>query len=216
MTQVPLVLIPGMGADARLFLPQQAAFPQLKVATWITPDRHESLPEYAGRMASAHGVAPGSVLGGASFGGVVALEMACLIRPQACLLIGSLRSPLGLRPGYRLLGPVSGLVGFAPRVARWVRNWRGIGYSAAMASVVEQVADADPRFLRWATRALLKWRPSPEIASLKIYQIHGSADRLLPANRSQSDHFIDRAGHLLTLSHPNEVNEFLRRHMPVE
>ena len=73
-----LILLPGLGADHRLLEPQRAAFPQLIVPPWIPPRKHESLPQYAERMAET--VTPPHdvplVLGGVLFGGMLAYEMA--------------------------------------------------------------------------------------------------------------------------------------------
>ncbi|MFZ1934503.1 MAG: thioesterase domain-containing protein, partial [Thermoguttaceae bacterium] len=78
-----LILLPGLGADHRLLEPQRAAFPQLIVPPWIPPRKHESLPQYAERMAQT--VAPPHdvplVLGGVSFGGMLAYEMARWLKP---------------------------------------------------------------------------------------------------------------------------------------
>jgi predicted esterase len=76
MADTPLILFAGMGADERLFAPQREAFPQLVVPKWIEPVPGESLAEYARRFAEY--VDPGveCYVGGASFGGFVALEVA--------------------------------------------------------------------------------------------------------------------------------------------
>src|SRR5687768_11148554 len=104
---VPLILLSGMGADERLFEPQREAFPNLQVPVWIDPLPGESLRAYAVRM--AHKVDPGCpcIVGGASFGGMVALEMAPLLQARACLLIGSVRSSEELSWRWRALRPVA-------------------------------------------------------------------------------------------------------------
>src|SRR4051794_30719168 len=90
---VPLILLSGMAADERLFAPQRAAFPHLVVPAWIEPLAKEPLPAYAARLARQ--VDPGRpcIVGGASFGGLVALEMAHYLQARACVLISSVRSP---------------------------------------------------------------------------------------------------------------------------
>jgi len=90
---IPLILFPGMGADARLFAPQRAAFPQLIVPTWIKPERGESLAAYAERCARQIDPGEECFVGGASFGGFVAVEAARHLRAKACFLIGSARGP---------------------------------------------------------------------------------------------------------------------------
>ena len=95
-TDIPIILLSGMASDERLFEPQLDAFPNLRVQPWIAPLSGESLRAYAVRLAPM--VDPGvpCIVGGASFGGVVALELAQHLPALACILIGSIRSPSGL------------------------------------------------------------------------------------------------------------------------
>lgn len=208
-----LFLLPGMGADARMFRPQQRAFPELQVLEWIPPEPRETIVHYAGRLSERVLISPGSFLGGASFGGVVALEMAALLPVKKCLLIGSLRSPAGLRLAYRPWRRLSSLLSLGPVLARgslWPARYL---CGPSTRGTLRQLADADGRFLSWAARALLDWIPSANIAAVAVSQIHGQRDWLLPANLSQADFIVPQAGHLLSLTHPQEVNDFLRRQM---
>lgn len=209
----PLILLPGMGADARMFPEQQLAFPHLEIPRWIKPEPHESLSHYAARMVEQIPPRRGGFLGGASFGGVVALEMSCLLQPEACLLIGSLRDPQALPAAYRRLRGITGLTRWAPALG-WLGLWTvGFVWRSRSLRVLRQLSDADGRFLSWATRALLDWTPSPGIAGLRVFQIHGGRDWVLPARLTQAEHIIPDAGHLLSLTHSAEVNEFLRSHI---
>src|SRR5204863_6450986 len=90
---IPLLLLPGMGTDERLFRYQKEAFPTLIVPPWIEPLAGESLSHYAAHLARI--VDPGvpCFIGGASFGGIVALEMANHLHARACFLIASVSSP---------------------------------------------------------------------------------------------------------------------------
>ncbi len=207
---ISLRLLPGMGADARMFGPQQLAFPSLQVVGWIPPEPRESIARYAARLCEQLNLSPHTLMGGASFGGVVALEMAALMPLKDCILIGSLRSPAGLRWTYPKLRHLSGLISVAPRCAAgglWLANpvW-----SALYRGILRQIAESDARFLKWAVRALLDWQPSPAVANVTIHQIHGQRDLLLPARVSRADHIVPGAGHLLSLTHPQAVNDFIR------
>lgn len=92
----PLILFSGLAADANIFVPQKLAFPQLVVPKWPIPNQHDTLDTYCDRLADdlrAHGEA---IIGGASFGGIIALHVAQRMNPLAVLLIGSVRSPVEL------------------------------------------------------------------------------------------------------------------------
>src|SRR5690242_19820384 len=98
-----------MAADERLFEAQAASFPDLRVQPWVPPLPGESLRAYAARLAPLVDPVQPCIVGGASFGGVVALELAAHVPALACILIGSVRSPSGLPWRWRLLRPVAAL-----------------------------------------------------------------------------------------------------------
>lgn len=117
-----LLLLPGLGADRRLFDAQRACTAPIEVIEWIEPHREESLADYAKRLAATIDTSSPFLLGGASFGGMVALEMARHVRPRAVVLIGSCRSPRTLPWFYRPLAalaplmPIAALGGLLARV----------------------------------------------------------------------------------------------------
>lgn len=120
----PLILLPGMAAGGRLFRLQRAALPCLCTPDWIEPFDREPLTDYAQRFAQS--IAPGGrcFVGGASFGGIVALEMAAHLHAEACFLVASVRSDSELPWRLRALRPVArlGPIGLG-RVAAWVAQW---------------------------------------------------------------------------------------------
>jgi hypothetical protein len=203
-----------MGADERVFAPQRQAFQQLIVPPWIQPLRGESLSGYAARFAQQ--IDPGGpcFVGGASFGGFVAIEMARhLADPRGVFLIGSCRSPAELPRRIRALRTIRGVARWMPFGA--VCSVAGIGATAlsivpapATRSLLRQLADTDARFLRWACRAVLEWEQSAAPA-VPIHHIHGRCDHVLPATNTQADLIVDGAGHVLSLRRGREVNEFL-------
>jgi pimeloyl-ACP methyl ester carboxylesterase len=71
-----LLLLPGLGADAQLFEPQRKVFPELEVVPWLEPRSKESLEDFGRRMAESADLDGEVVLGGVSFGGMVASVMA--------------------------------------------------------------------------------------------------------------------------------------------
>src|SRR5262245_33260701 len=84
-----LIMLPGLGADARLLTPQAAAFPGLVTPAWIEPKRNESLPDYAARFAATFALSQDTIIGGVSFGGMVALEIARQCRVRAAAVIAT-------------------------------------------------------------------------------------------------------------------------------
>ena len=210
-----LILLPGLGADARQFEPQRVEFPNLVVPPWIAPLRGEPLPAYAERMAETMPRGRPIVLGGSSFGGMVACEMAQYVKPAMVVLIGSCRGPSGVRPLLRSLRPIVPLlpavsisVGklLAPPAVRMF----SLLDSAQRKLRAKMLRDADPRFVRWGAQALLDWQPGPLPSGIPIRHIHGARDRVLPAARAEVDVLVPGAGHLVNMTHAEQVNRYLR------
>jgi pimeloyl-ACP methyl ester carboxylesterase len=139
------------------------------------------LPAYAARLARR--VDPGRpcFVGGASFGGIVALEMAAHVQARACFLIASVRSPSELPWWGRWLRPVAQL---GPerlgRVAGAVAAVSAPSLPHGSVGSLRRLAQPQAAFLRWASWAVLSWRPSPGTRRVRVLQIHGAADRTLP------------------------------------
>src|SRR5262245_46960726 len=98
-----------MAADERLFEAQAAVFPNLRVQPWLPPLPRESLREYAARLAPLVNPGRPCLIGGSSFGGIVALELVPHLPALGCILIGSIRSPTGLPWRWRALRPAAAL-----------------------------------------------------------------------------------------------------------
>jgi pimeloyl-ACP methyl ester carboxylesterase len=218
MGETPLILFPGMGADRRIFEPQIAVFPQLIVPPWIKPEPHESLPHYAERF--AHQIDPGCpcYVGGASFGGFIALEAARHLQTRACFLIGSVRTPDELPLRIRILRKLKHLLPQIP--FEWIAPLVGVTVRLSgdrmrplTHRVMKIVAESDAAYIRWACGAVLSWEPSAATPTFPVYHIHGRCDLVLPARRTHPDALILTGGHILSLTRPNEVNHFLTEKM---
>jgi len=212
-----IVLFPGLGADARLFREQQARFPSLTVVSWIQPRGSESLADYAARLASdVSGLHP-SYIGGSSFGGMVALEVARLLRPRGVFLLGSCRSPRSIRGVLRFGTRIASVLPesllrrgdlFATPVAR-VMGSRSREIATLVAEMYRSVS---PRLIRWGAGAIRNW-PGLEDPGVPVHHIHGQSDRVIPLRGVRPDRVVPGAGHLLTLTHPEAVNAFLAEEM---
>ena len=209
-----LLLLPGLGADGALFEPQRRAVPNLEVPPWLDPEPAEPLPDYAARMASRLQAGPDLVLGGVSFGGMVALEMARLLRPRAVVLIASARSGAAIRPHMRTLGALwsrtpTALMRPPALVAPAVAWAFGATTPEGRAMMRHFLETRDPAFVRWGLSALLRWRPA-EGPACPVFHVHGGADRLIPAARVAANRVVPGAGHLVNVTHAEEVNAFVK------
>jgi pimeloyl-ACP methyl ester carboxylesterase len=203
-------MLSGMAADERLFEPQLAHFPSLRVQPWVKPLPGESIRSYAARLAKLANPGQPCLVGGASFGGIVAMEMAAHLRALGCVLIGSVRSPVELSLKWRMMWPLA-ILG-PDRLAMLALLGSRIGRRLLRGGTVrrwQRLSQPEASFVRWAMCALARWRPRPTLGRVPLFQIHGAADRTLPVSLTRPDVIVPSGGHALTLFSPAAVNAFL-------
>ena len=210
----PIILLSGMGADARVFQKQMDEIPQLSVPEWIDPLPRESLSSYAARFADILNPGVPCYIGGASFGGFVALEMIKHLDVIGCILIGSVRSPDEFPGKFNVLKKMSLVADALPfEVATMLSKAAllssGIFSGAHLTELMKQMSDSDASFLRWACRAVLEWEGVGS-CNVPIHQIHGEKDFVLPVNNTSPNVIVAGAGHALSMSHTDEVTQFLK------
>ncbi|WP_375418369.1 alpha/beta fold hydrolase [uncultured Hymenobacter sp.] len=209
-----LYLIPGLGADGRLFaplLPRLPATVRPQVLEWLPPAAPaESLASYAARLAAP--ILPNETcwVAGVSFGGIVALEIGRL-RPRARIIqISSLSAaellPLQLRLLRRLrLTPLASprLLNWFPGVGNWFFGIQDIEMAKLLRSFMRQL---DGRYLRWSLQALLHWDSRGVGPAVTL---HGTRDRVFPLGRRQVDYQIPGGPHFMVYTHAEEVGAAL-------
>jgi pimeloyl-ACP methyl ester carboxylesterase len=216
--QPRLVMLPGLGANKRMFEPQRGAFPDLFVPEWIPPRPGESLREYAMRWGATLTRDPRPVvLCGVSCGSMLVQEMAGDLRPAALVLISTCRSARQIgwfdRAAGRVLARTPRGLAEHMRTLGAVMGWPALGPlgAAERRCVLEMAGEAPVDVVLWGMRAILDWPGAPTIATCPTLRIHGRRDRIIPARGDEADHFVEGAGHLLNMTHAAEVNALIAR-----
>lgn len=211
----PLILLPGMGADARMFAAQRARFPGLLVPDWPPLIPREPLRDFAARLAATLDITRETVLGGASMGGMVALEIARLKPPRAVVLIGSCRGPEAVPRALALAELAARLVPNPVldlfRVFDHLALARLGPLTADQRTLLRAMSrDHSMAFLAWAGRAILEWPGVPD-PGVPVLHLHGRLDRMLLPGRVRPDVMLDDAGHVPSITHPAAVNAIIER-----
>jgi pimeloyl-ACP methyl ester carboxylesterase len=220
-----LYFIPGMGADGRLFEGLKREGLEFEVIEFIPPIKGESLREYALRLAEKIDTSKPFVLGGQSLGGVMATEIAQVLKPEKLILISSVKHSREF-PFYYKLGrylPVHRLfsgrwfVQHGPRArVRHLPEWQR--------DILKGMRrDANAEFVEWAVNAVVNWRSvgaskrlALESGCLKVgnidcLHIHGTRDLVLPGVFVRGRIKVRHGQHVMVLTHAKEiVAEILR------
>ena len=146
---------------------------------------------------------------------MLACEMAGQLRPKALVLVGSCRRPEAIRRDVRWLRPILshvpgwGVAAAKPLAPLVLFTFGGLTPEQKRLCAAMFRA-SDRRWLRWAIGAILHWRPTP-IVGPRVFQIHGRRDRMIRVSRVAADVVVPDGGHLINLSHAEQVNEFIRQ-----
>lgn len=178
---------------------------------WIRPEKDESLPAYAGRLAQKMDTKESFAVVGLSMGGMMATEIAKLYHPAVTILLSSVPAnthlPYYFRWAYRLrlhkMVPVNLL-----KSASIFKRALTPDTNEDKLILKQVIRDSDPVFIKWAMNAILSWKN--EEVPQPYWHIHGTKDEVLPLKYTKPTHSIEGGNHLMIMSKANELNEILK------
>lgn len=214
-----IYLLPGLGADARMYLPQMKVLNNCEVLEHLNPNKHETLQEYALRLVPKIDTTEKFCLVGTSLGGMLAIELSRHVTPQKVILIATIKDRSEM-PGFiramkhlKLHKLLKGerIIDMNTLLANRLNN-RGDDQIATLLS--QMAASTNPRFIEWAIDAVVNWHPAP-LPQVPFVHLHGTNDRLFPISRIKNAIPVQGGTHVMNISSSNSVNELLLKHLTV-
>lgn len=211
ISSVKVYLISGLAADYRIF--KNLIFPsgiEPVYLDWITPEKDETLKNYALRLAEKIDTSEKFALMGLSMGGMIAVEIAKKFPTVKLILLSSIPVNSHL-PFYFGWSRVLRLHKIIP--VSWFRYGSiakrlFTAESAEDKAILKQIIrESDPKFVKWAMDAILHW--DNKDLPRDYCHIHGSRDEMLPMRFTKPTHVIPKAGHLMVMNRAEEINGLL-------
>ncbi len=229
--KICLLMLPGLASDERLLWAQRERFPELLVPEW--PNLTEPVRDpkvFAQHCWNAWTTGMGALatdqpyfIGGTSVGGIIALEIAWLAQqlgkpPTAVLLISSCRSWQAVPRWYGRWAD------WSDKLPKWiasklfvrrqvVQSLRRDATNVDIARLVEAMyQSADWQQLQMFSRLMAAWRreeTDTNNATFPVHQLHGRLDSLLPMPSPQHATLLLDAGHWMTATHAETVNNWI-------
>lgn len=205
--------ISGLAADKRVFkyiqLPEGCEAVYLD---WISPEKDESLPSYALRLASIINKEEPFALVGLSFGGMLATEIAKQYQPVVTILISSVPVSAHL-PGYFKVAGKMGLHKIVPisllKSSAATKRFFTRELMEDKKLLWQIINESDTGLIRWSMNAILNWQN--DIIPQPVWHIHGTRDEVLPVRYTHPTHTIPKEGHMMVMTCPQIINEFLAK-----
>ncbi len=214
-----LVLLPGLGADHRLFEDQAAEFPGLETPCLVPNEPGESLTTYSHRFAAMLAGDGPLFLGGLSFGGMVAMEAARAPvldgRVKGVFMISGCRTHRAVTPEFRrrvgalqlvpdtiLRASIFALSRSFPRDPDLSPRHRTL--------LMEMAREFDLGTFRWGAWACATWQGEEPPPDPPVFQIHGRHDDVIPLVEGDPDRVVEDGGHLIQFAQAMVVNAYIR------
>lgn len=229
--KTPIVLFPGLGADSKLFIEQKKYFSdRVMTPDWISPQKEESLVQFSHRFAdylTTHDLDHFSevFLGGFSFGGMVALELATILSAQqrlkikGVILISSGRTQHILKDFFKAQAAVGSrmpdsLLKFILEKQMLPKFTQEEAITVEQATYLKHMVDTiDLNFFRWALSACAHWSPEDKFLKSErgfpIFEIQGKNDEIIPLSREEGVVTLSEGKHLIQYTHAKELNQWL-------
>lgn len=207
-----IYLIPGQGADERLFSELKLDNCELNVLKFLVPGKDELLPEYAKRMSEQIDTAQSFSIVGVSLGGMIAVEMSKFLPAEKIVIISSAKGREELPVRYRMMKYVP-LYKMFPGVLlkRMANIARPIvePESKAKTPVFKAMIDAkDPQFMQRSIHMIVNW--DNKQAPANLVHIHGTKDKTLPIRYIDNKAIkVKGGGHMVTLVRSGEISKLL-------
>jgi pimeloyl-ACP methyl ester carboxylesterase len=207
-----LYFLSGLGADSRAF--KYLTFPantKTVFIDWLTPNKDESLSEYAKRISQCIDTSGPFILIGMSFGGILATEIIEFVQPQKTILISSVTRRQELPFYYRLAGFLKAnklLPAKATNRSNALTYWMfGITSRNDKSLLNEILISTDTHFSKWAIHEILNWKRKASPGHL--IRIHGDKDRVLPIINFKPTYLLKGAGHFMIANRAVEISKIL-------
>ena len=188
-----------MGADGGMYSGAWRTIPESNFINWPDYRGETELREVARRITEEHNIADGDTIIGSSLGGMVACEVAALIRPKNLILVGGVSHPDEINGLLKLMHPLASLAPF-----EFLQRLSG-GVPGELARMLTRV---DAEFVRAMCLAVFHWGGLGSDV-LRPVRIHGGCDLVVPLP-DDVDRIVPEAGHLIAMTHADECVEWLR------
>ena len=207
-----IYLIPGLGADARIFqyidLKGHEVFP----ISWVEPEKPDTLSTYAQKLIDHYQITSGSIVIGNSLGGMLAIEIAKRIKLDKAVLISSIKTASEaprLHTLYRYL-PLYKLIpsSWLPQTGFIVRKVMGKMSKHHQELFVSMLKGTPSNFIKWAIDGILHWEN--QTIPPNVYHITGDKDKIFPYQRIKNATIIKGGTHIMIYTKAKEINNWLK------
>lgn len=192
-----------MGADSTMYPKRSYEYLQnITFAEWPEYKNETSLQAVAERVIEQYEIHSNMVVGGSSLGGMVAIQIAKIVKIKKVILIGSATEPKFINP---LLQKLRGLSEITP--VKFIQILAGKINISGKNELLTMFSNSDSRFIKAMCKALFHWEGLGEY-SCEVCHIHGQLDKIISPPKNNVT-IIPNGGHLISMTNSDVVAEYI-------
>ena len=206
-------MIPGLGADSRIFKRLDLDDRDITRIDWIIPAPSDTLNTYAQKLIDQYHITHGSIIIGNSMGGMIAMEIGKIIQCDKIILISSIRT-VDEAPGYfsffRSI-PVYKIIpeNMLSSLDYLLDLFFGKLEKLDKGLFLSMLRKWSPEFLKWAIEAVLQW--DNKIVPENTWLITGDKDLVFPYKNAKDAIIVKGGTHVMIYDKAHQISEILRR-----
>ncbi|MBN1599192.1 MAG: alpha/beta hydrolase [Bacteroidales bacterium] len=212
--KIKVYLIPGQGADYRLFdnLKIDGCYEVVKIS-WIVPEKKMKMRDFALKIAEQIDTSSRYSLIGVSLGGMICSELTDEFLPEKVIIISSAKCRNELPGRYRFMSkvPINKLV--PARLYKWgsyiaqplFEPDRKNGKETFKAMLKAK----DPQFLKRTADMITNWEK--RTYNSDIIHIHGDNDYTIPVKNVDADYVIKDGSHMMVYTRGEELSRLINQ-----
>lgn len=196
-------ILPGIGADATMYGPAFKNVQDVQCLDWPIYHNEKSIKDISIRIIREYNIDSSDIVGGSSLGGIVAAEIAKNVEVKKIVLIGSTLTAENISPILKKLSVLSEIVPI-----HLIQAFAGKASLIDKNNLLKMFSTVDSAFIKAMCKAVFEWEGNP-LPQCDYSHIHGAKDFIIYPPKTGAK-IIDDGGHLIALSHEEEVAEFIR------
>ena len=206
-----IYLIPGIGADTRVFGKLNLQDHVIIHCNWLKPLRNHNLKTYAQTLINQYNIKNNSVIIGNSLGGMIAVEISKFIPVKQLILISSIKTA-NEAPGYFFIFRAIPIYRYLPLKAILAFGLACMNFFKLMpgqnvALFKSMIGNSNDKTMVWGMDAALNWnnlfRP-PD-----VIHINGDHDPVFPLRKIKGAIVIRMGTHLMVYDRADDINKVL-------
>lgn len=211
--RTPIYLIPGQGADCRLFAKLEIDTVKYNpiCLSYTTPDDQTDMQSFAQSFLTKIDTTKQFYLIGVSLGGMIATEIAHLVKPVKTIIISSAKNKYELPVRYRLQSSVPLYRLFPPKLlkkgALLLQPIVEPDSKKYKSTFVDMLSSKTPAYFKSTIRLIVTWERMN--CTVPIIHIHGEDDHTIPIRNISEPIIVSNGSHMMTLTASHQVSAIL-------